>query len=158
MSDVARLRDALAPVARKARGLSWNEERPWLPETHVWLERGVPTLDLHDLGRKLALQVVDTAAELAPTLEAGAVRLITGRGRHSLTGPVLPRLTADRLREHCEAEGWSFHADGAARLMWIFDPDRAPPAARGALPWWVILWGLVVLGLGLWVCANRLGP
>jgi hypothetical protein len=157
VSDVERLREALAPVARQARGLSWHKERPWKAESHVWEERGVPTLDLHDLGRKLALLVVDTAAELGPSLDAGAVRLITGRGRHSLTGPVLPRITVERLQEHCDDEGWGFHADGAARLMWVFDPDRAPPAARGTLPWWVILWGLVVVGLAVWVCATRLG-
>ncbi len=157
MRDVERLRQALEPVARQARGLAWHKERPWRTDTHVWLEREVPTVDLHDLGRKLALEVVDTGAALGPELEAGALRLVTGRGRHSLTGPVLPRVTSERVREHCQEQGWQFHADGAARLIWIFDPARAPAAARGALPWWVLAWGGLVVALGLWVCATRLG-
>lgn len=158
MSDVARLRAALAPVERRARGLAWNAERPWRAETHVWLERGVPTIDLHDLGRKLALDCVDLGSALGVDLDAGALRFIVGRGRHSTTGPVLPRVTVAHLRELCDEHGWQFHADGAARLVLILDPDRAPPAARGALPWWIWAWGLVVVALAVWVCGARLSP
>jgi hypothetical protein len=158
VSDIEILREALAIVERRAQGLAWNKERPWRTATHVWEERRVPTVDLHDLGRKLALLTIDTLAELGPELSAGSVRIVVGRGRHSLTGPVIPGLAADRLREHCQESGWQFHADGAARLMWIFDPDRAPPAARGALPWWIWAWLAVVVALAVMVCGARLSP
>ncbi len=157
MTDLVRLQHALEPVEKGAHGLAWHRERPWRCDTHLWEERSVPTIDLHDLGRKLALDTVEAVALIGPDLEAGAVRLIVGKGTHSLTGPVLPRVTVERLRELCTANGWSFHADGAARLVWVFDPDRAPPAARGDLPWWIWTWLAAMLLLGLWVCAARLG-
>ncbi len=156
MDDLARLRDHLAPVEKAAEQLAWNKERPWRGQTHVGVQHRVLTVDLHDLGRATALQVVDTLPWAAGALDTGAMRLITGRGRHSLTGPVLPGVVRERLSELCKEHDWTFHMDGSGRLVVIWDPARAPRAATGALPLWVWFWLVGMVAVLLATCVRRM--
>lgn len=144
VDDVARLQRALLPVQEAATSLSWNAERPWTVETHVGLDAGVPTVDLHDLGRKTAVQAVELSCELAPDLQIGALFFVVGRGRRSIGGPVLPRVVGERLREICAEQGWRLREPRAGRYAVIIDPARAPASATGALGWGFWLWVLFV--------------
>jgi len=156
VDDLQRLAEHLAPVETGAVRLPWGKQRPWRTATHLWVRGRVLTVDLHDLGRALALQVVDALPWAAENLDTGALRLITGRGRHSVTGPVLPGLVRDRLRELSEDHDWTWRMDGAGRLVVIWDPDRAPPAARGALPLWIWLWLAGMAAVLLATCLRRM--
>lgn len=141
MTDVARLREALAGVQGAAGGLPWARERPWRTDSHVWDERGLPVVDLHDLGRKLASQAVRTAAALAPELDAASVCFITGAGRRSIGKGVLRDDTTRELQQ-AVAQGGYFRPLGPGRMVFVADPSRAPAAATGKL------------GLGFWLMAG----
>lgn len=157
MDDVARLRQALKPVEKDARGLPWAKERPWKTETHVGLDAGVPTVDLHDLGRKTASQAVDAAVALGPELEAGAFFLVVGRGRRSVGGPVLPGVVDEKLRAAAQEHGWQIRRPRAGRFGVIVDRSKAPPAATGALGWAFWLWMLIVALAAFAALFNAMG-
>lgn len=144
MDDVARLQQALGPVQKAARGLPWAKERPWTTATHVGWDGRVPTVDLHDLGRKQAAEVVDAVVSLAGELDTGAVFLVVGRGRRSLTGAVLPTVVRDRLVPLCTERGWQLRIPRAGRFTILVDPARAPAAATGALGWGFWIWALII--------------
>lgn len=134
---VIRLRRALVDIERGARNLPWSgrEGDTWTTREYVRLERGVPTVDLHDLDRDLARDVVEEVLalrdELGPT-----VRLITGRGRHSDNGKaVLRELVQTRLR----AAGVAVDARAPGHL----DVRLVP--ARG---FWAVLWTFLRALLG----------
>ena len=154
MDDVARLRAALHPVEHAARSLPWASNRPWRPDTHVGLSSAVPTVDLHDLGRKQAELAVDQVVEIAERLQAGAVFFVVGRGRHSIGGAVLPAVVGDRLREVGADRGWRVRTPRSGRYALIIDPSRAPAAATGALGWGFWLWMAFVVGAALLALAR----
>ena len=146
MSDVLRLREALATIEEDAKSLQWNEERPWKPETHVWEEGYCACVDLHDLSIKLALKVVERVAHAEIT--GGAVHFITGRGRHSIDGRSrLREAVTEALLELSEHNHWGLREPRAGRITLITDAEIAPVAAKGGLDWWV--WGLSAAFLGL---------
>ncbi len=152
VADLQVLAERLQAVQAAATGLPWAAQRPWLVETHLWTEEGVPTIDLHDLGKALARQVVDHVAEVGEDLRTGAVRLITGRGRHSLGAAVLPNVVAAALEEHAALHGWQIRGGRPGCLVLITDPQRAPSIATGGLGWG--FW-LIALGMGAaatWAC------
>lgn len=139
MRDVERLARALQPVEHDARALPWAKERPWRAATHVWAEGALPVVDLHDLGRRQAHDAVQIAAETAADLDAGAVAVITGRGRRSI-GPSVVRAEAkDVLARFCAEQGGFFRPAGPGRWVLVVDPDRAPAAATGRLGWGFVL-------------------
>ncbi|HJN75839.1 MAG TPA: hypothetical protein QGF58_18055 [Myxococcota bacterium] len=149
MSDVLRLREALARTEEEARSLSWNKERPWKPETHIWEEGYVGVVDLHDLSIKLALSVVATAAEVP--LETGAVHFITGRGRHNIDGRSrLREAVTEALLELSEQHHWGLREPRGGRITLITNAELAPPAASGGLDWWVwaLSAGFLILAIG----------
>ena len=144
MDDVARLRAALAPIEQAATGLHWAQQRPWRAETHVFWQSAVPTVDLHDLNAKLARQLVGRVVELHD-VSAGAVCLVTGRGRHSMGQGVLGKVVGSALRKAAAGTDWQVRPAGASRWVVVFDRDNAPAAATGALGW------------GLWLLALAFG-
>ena len=143
MSDeLTRVREALRPIAERARTLSWAKERPWAPESHVWMEHGAPTVDLHDLSVKLGCEAVEIAARLAPTGATGAVLFIVGRGKHSVDGESqLAASVAEALAKLEAAHGWSYRPQSRGRLVLLTDEARAPSALSGRL------------GVGFWAAA-----
>ncbi len=144
--DIDRLRRELAPVAEGARELHWADKRPWTPETHVFWESSVPTIDLHDLNAKLAKMAVNLSIETEP--EAGAIFYITGRGRHSLGPGVLGGVVKSELKKACKGKSWSFRPSGPARYVLITDRNKAPGAATGALgPLFWLFAALLVAGI-----------
>lgn len=129
---VTRLRLALVEVERGARNLPWSG-RPgdtWTTREYVRLERGVPAVDLHDLDRDLAREVVDEVlalrAELGPV-----VRLITGRGRHSDNGKAVLR---ELVQQRLSAAGVRFDARAPGHLDVRLAPERG---------FWATLWAFV---------------
>lgn len=135
MKDVDRLRAALAGVEEEAKSLPWANDRGWRAASHVWIEHGAPTIDLHDLNVKLANQVVDAVVEVAPSCESGGFVFVTGRGTHSLGGRSdLADSVASALDRHARAMAWAWHPSRAGRLVLVTDPARAPTVATGDLP------------------------
>lgn len=136
--DLALLRDRLLEIEKPASQLNWARENParaWKVNSHTTVERGVVTVDLHDLGRKLAQRIVQICEDQGSSLQTGAVRFVTGRGRHSVTGPVLREVVGDALVKACKRNSWGMHAEGGARFILIIDPERAPASATGSQTW-----------------------
>ena len=141
-SDDRRIRKRMDSIEREARSLRWAAERPWKRESHIWIEDGLPVVDLHDLNVKLARGAVRATVEIASELQCGAVCFITGRGRHSMGPPALRGMVASELRHACqESPAWSQRAGHAGRWMLITDPARAPRVATGQLgpAFWTML-------------------
>lgn len=150
MNDVAVLRGRLAGVEAEAREQPWADQRPWRAETHVAWDGELPVVDLHGLKAGLARRAVRATVGAVGELEAGAVCFVTGRGRHSVgPGGVLGAVVRKELqRAGADQPTWSARPHGAARWVWIHDPERAPAAATGALGW-----GFVVLMVGFAIAA-----
>lgn len=140
--DLTRVRQALHPITEASRTLAWARERPWTPETHVWLEHGAPCVDLHDLSVKLGQQAVEIVAKLAPALSTGAALFITGRGKHSVDGRSQLAAGVEETLARLEAEhGWSYRPQSRGRLVLLTDESRAPAALSGRL------------GIGFWAAS-----
>jgi len=154
MDDVTRLREALKPVEKAAKGLPWAKKRPWTVQTHVGIDRGVPIVDLHDLGTRTAEAVCDTVIREADALETGACFLITGVGRHSTGKAVLPSVVRTRMGAACQERGWSLRIPRAGRFTVLIDPSKAPAAATGALGWVTWGWLLFVAAAAALVALN----
>ena len=138
ITDLELLRDQLQEIEKPASQLQWarqNPARAWRVATHTTIERGVVTIDLHDLGRKIAQRVVQICEKNGPSLSTGAVRFVTGRGRHSVTGPVLREVVGDALVACCKRHDWGMHPEGGARFILIIDADKAPSSATGTNNW-----------------------
>jgi len=142
VTDAERLVRALSPVERAARDLPWAKQRPWRGTTHVLVEGALPVVDLHDLGRRQAHRAVRIAAETAGVLDAGAVAVVTGRGRRSVGPGVLHAEAREVLADFCAEHGGYFRPAGPGRWVLVVDADRAPAAATGRLGWGC--WFLVV--------------
>ena len=151
MRDLERLRTALAGVEEEAKSLPWANDRGWRVASHVWSEHSAPTIDLHDLNVKLANQVVDAVAEVAPSCESGGFVFVTGRGTHSLGGRSdLADSVASTLDGHARARGWAWHPSRAGRLVLVTDPRRAPSVATGNLPIPIVAGAVAFLLLALY--------
>tara|TARA_B100001113_G_scaffold341821_1_gene327373 strand:+ start:136 stop:870 length:735 start_codon:yes stop_codon:yes gene_type:complete len=99
-----RLQNLFASVEDKARSLPWADESPWTAMTHVRRDRGVLTVDLHDLDLPLAKLVIEQVIVSREWL--GRVRIITGRGLHSKTIPKLRPMVTQRLRAVVNELNW----------------------------------------------------
>jgi hypothetical protein len=153
-TDIDRIRDLLKEIEAPAGQLQWarqNPEQAWKVAFHTTVERGVVTVDLHSLGQKLARRILQLCEGVGPQLDAGAIRFVTGRGRHSATGPVLRQIVGEGLIAQCKRNGWSMHAEGGARFILIIDPEKAPATATGKLTWPFVAGGLGFLALSLWL-------
>jgi len=153
-TDIEQIRALLLEIEKPASQLRWARENPasaWRVTSHTTVERGVVTIDLHDLGQKLAQRILRICEKAGPSLESGAVRFVTGRGRHSATGPVLRQVVGDELVEQCKRNGWGMHAEGGARFILIIDPEKAPASATGSLTWPLYVGGIGFLALTFWL-------
>ena len=141
-------------MEKRAKDLPWAKERHWQVESHVWIEHEVPTIDCHDLSLRLGLAAVDAMAELGPELESGAVRFITGRGRHTAGRSTLKEAVRGALFELASERQWQVRPSGAARFLLIIDPKKAPASATGKLGplFWILVAAVIfgVLALLLW--------
>jgi hypothetical protein len=156
-SDIERLYTRLGEIEQAAQGQEWDKERPWRRSTHLWEEDGLPILDLHDLGSKLARRAVEISAGEARDLRAAAVGYITGQGKHSKGMPVLGKVVTDAVTARIRADGGRLRPLGPGRLVYIQDPARAPRRATGQLGLgsWLII--AMILALLLWVCSGTPG-
>jgi hypothetical protein len=151
VEDLERLRAALGPIEQEAKSLPWANDRGWRAASHVWIEHGAPTIDLHDLNVKLANQVVDAVVEVAPACESGGFVFVTGRGTHSLGGrSALGESVAATLDRHARAEGWEWRPGRAGRLVLVIDPRRAATVATGDLPIAIVVGAIAFLALAVW--------
>ncbi len=142
-SDVELLAEATRHVEERAKQLPWADKRPWKTSSHIWLERGVPTLDLHDLGQSLAQEVLRITVLSTEKMTCGAVMVITGAGKHSVGNhSVIKAMVADQLRVLSQTRDWEFSPRGPGKFLLVYDREKAPPAARGELGagfWLVVL-------------------
>ena len=159
MHDIDTIRTLLHRVEVDSNGLSWSKQRPWRTHTHVFAEGRLPVVDLHDLNAKLSRESVRQVLTVASQLEAGAVRFVVGRGRHSLgPGGTLGKVVRKELKRAVSDNDWYFRST-AATLTLIVDRSRAPASATGALGpgFWLLMASFAtaaayVVGarLGLW--------
>lgn len=151
MTDLARLAHALDGIEAEAKTLSWNAERPWKPDTHLWVEGHVAVVDLHDLSIRLAVECAERVVAVADDLQGGAVHFVTGRGRHSIDGRSrLREAVGDVLLDATDEREWGLREPRPGRITLIVDLDAAPRAAKGSLDWWVWLILLGFVGLAVW--------
>jgi len=155
MDDVDRLRTALADVEASARMLRWSDRRPWTVRTHVHWSGDLPEIDLHDLDARHAREAVRAATTVR--LQTGAVRFVTGRGRHSRGPGVLGPVVRGELRRIGEGRGWRVRPAGPARWLLVTDVDRAPAAATGELGWGMRLLFLAFLVAAVVALARAAG-
>ncbi len=99
-----RLQARLQSVEESSSSLPWTEESPWMISTHVRRDRGVITVDLHDLDVKQSRIVVDHI--IASREWIGRVRIITGRGLNSKTIPKIRPMVIERLRSVTRGLNW----------------------------------------------------
>lgn len=154
--DLRRLRKWTATLEDEARSLAWAKERPWRRETHLWVESGLPVVDLHDLDVRLARQL---AQDLDfNELQGGAICFITGRGKHSVSGrSALREAVSGVLQARAQEEGWQLRPAGAGRLILVTDGAMAPAHTSGRLS--PVFWlGVVAfLALASWLCLGAPG-
>ena len=148
--DIALLRGMLEEISLDARQLPWAATQPWKESSHIWMEKGLPVVDLHDLNAKLAKRVVRKCLRKASELEAGALCIITGIGRNSIGEATLRNISIDMIGKAASENGWGFHPMGPGRLVLVIDPERAPPSATGRLSktfmFWVYVFILALFG------------
>ena len=104
IDSLDRLKILLHPVEELAMALPWAQENPWTIGTHVRRDRGVLTVDLHDLGVKQANVVIEHI--IASREWIGRIRIVTGRGLNSKTIPKLRPMAIERLRQVCGPLNW----------------------------------------------------
>jgi hypothetical protein len=104
VDKVAFIQDLLRPVEAHAAGLSWAAEKPWRVSTHIRTERGTLSVDLHDLDLAGSRRILDLVIMNRP--EVGRIRLITGRGKHSLGEPTIRPMVNERLNLVATALDW----------------------------------------------------
>ena len=104
VDSLDRLKILLHPVEESALSLPWAQESPWTIGTHVRRDRGVLTVDLHDLGVKQAKVVIEHI--IASREWIGRIRIVTGRGLKSKTIPKLRPMVIERLRQVCGSLNW----------------------------------------------------
>jgi len=154
--DLAGLSDDLGEIEEAAKELDWAEERPWRRDTHLWIEQGVPVIDLHDLNVRLGKAVVAQADFDA--VATGAVILVTGVGRHSMgSGSALRRAVSGKLGHRAAASGWELRPLGSGRLLLVVDPQRAPRWVSGGLGWPLKLGIAAFVAAAVWVCLGAPG-
>ena len=152
MDDLARIRGALRGFEDEASQLPWAHERCWRVRSHTRMEKGLPTIDLHDLDVNLARRIVRRLGDEIADLDAGGLRLITGWGKHSGGYSRLRRAVGDELNTLCSNEGWGFRAGNRGTWILLVDDSQLGPAETGELGLVVYLVGALLL-LGLWLVA-----
>ncbi len=104
VDPIARLQMLLHPIEEAASTLPWANERAWTIASHVRRDRGVLTVDLHDLDLKQARAVIEYIIKTRDWL--GRVRIITGRGLNSKAGPKIRPMAIERLRQVTRELNW----------------------------------------------------
>ncbi len=150
--DLSTLGAVLGPVEQKAKQLPWAGERPWTRSTHLGSTNGLPTVDLHSLSVRLALEVVH--AVLESDLECGGAVLITGRGRHTGGHSKLKNAVLAELERHQSTGRIAVRPLGPGRTEVIVDEARVRQSRPGmGLLFWLLM-GLLALAAAA-VVLNR---
>ena len=97
VDPVARLQMSLMSIEDTASNLPWSNERPWTTASHVRVDRGTLTVDLHDLDVPLAQNVVERIIESREWV--GRIRIVTGRGLNSKGAPKIRPVVIEKLRQ-----------------------------------------------------------
>ena len=99
-----RLQMLLHPVEESASSLPWADERPWTIASHVRRDRGVLSIDLHDLDLKQSRVIIESIISSRDWI--GRIRIITGRGLHSKTVPKIRPMVIESLRQVTSELNW----------------------------------------------------
>jgi hypothetical protein len=99
-----RLQMLLLPIEESATSLAWADESPWTIASHVRRDRGVLTVDLHDLDLKQSKAIIELIIGSRNWL--GRIRIITGRGLHSKSVPKIRPMAIERLRQVTRELNW----------------------------------------------------
>lgn len=144
MDDVDRLRRRLAALDEAARSHPWDRQRPWRVATHVRWDGELPAIDGHDLSARHLAVALREVADHPDDLRGGALRVITGRGKHSaVAGGVLSDVVHEVLGPAATTHGWWLRPSGPGAWLLVVDPAAAPAAATGRLGWgfWLLAAG-----------------
>jgi hypothetical protein len=141
------LQKGLEDIAIDARKLPWYSENPWKTNTHIWIEKEMPVIDLHATNVKLTQKILKLSVRLAEKHEFSSLCFITGIGINSIGDATLKNVVLKHLGEIAIEKQWGFHPLGPGRFVVIIDPDRAPPIATGQLPkmFWYGVGGFILL-------------
>jgi len=132
--DIRLLSDALTSVEQDAKGLRWAKDRPWKCASHIWEERDLPVIDLHDLSAGLTKKLLKNVEPIATELASGGVVFVTGVGRHSVGLPVLRRVVSGFLIRLERERGWRQRDVGGGRLLLVVDEHQIPEFWRSQTP------------------------
>jgi len=99
------LSNVLPPIEQKASNLLWSPVRTWKISTHVRNEGIGTTVDLHDLDVKTGKAVVEVL--IAVRNKIGRIRLVTGRGKHSVKGAKMRPAILEMLRQRQTEHNWN---------------------------------------------------
>ncbi len=104
IDPIDRLQLLLQPLEHQAAQLPWASEKVWTTASHVRVDRGTLTVDMHELDLELARQVLEKI--IASREWIGRVRIVTGRGLHSKTLPKIRPMVIERLRQVVKHLDW----------------------------------------------------
>ena len=104
VDTLERLQMLLHPIEEAAVTLPWADEKPWTTSSHVRRDRGVLSVDLHDLDLKQSRATLELIIGSRDWL--GRIRIITGRGLHSATVPKIRPMVIERLRQVTRRLNW----------------------------------------------------
>ncbi len=104
IDPIDRLQLLLQPLEHQAAQLPWASEKVWTTASHVRVDRGTLTVDMHELDLEMARQVLEKV--IASREWIGRVRIVTGRGLHSKTLPKIRPMVIERLRQVVKQLDW----------------------------------------------------
>ena len=104
VDSLDRLQMLLLPIEEAATSLPWAHESPWTIASHVRRDRGVLSVDLHDLDVNQSKVVIEKIIGSREWI--GRIRIITGRGLNSKTIPKLRPMAIERLRQVSRELNW----------------------------------------------------
>lgn len=156
-TDLHLVQAALTAIETGSQSLRWAKERPWRTDTHVWMDHGVVTVDLHDLNAAWTKKVVDGVAEIADRLGSGGLIFVTGRGRHSIGVPVLRQVVGGRLLRFERERGWRQRDIGSGRMLLVVDEGRIPKRYREGTPLWIAGFFLAFVIAAAWSLPLEVG-
>ena len=140
---------ALQETQERAQSLPWANENTWRCEGRLGESGADLLIDLHGLSVPLGCRAVEAIAEVAPTLDCGAVVFVTGSGNHTGGVSRLRNAVLRLTQEIATDKEWRAHTEGPARVRLVFNEARVAAEGYGVLFWlFALFFGAAVLAIG----------
>ena len=140
---------ALQETQERAQSLPWANESSWRCEGRLGESGADLLVDLHGLSVPLGVRAVQAIAEIAPSLDCGAVVFVTGSGNHTGGISRLRNAVLHLTQEIADDHNWRAHSEGPARVRLVFNEARVAAEGYGVLFWmFTLFFGGAVLAIG----------